>query len=115
MGYYSNAHHGPGVWGLLFMILVLVAMVAGVVVLVRLWQQSRRPGSQPGAPGGPWVDPALAELRMRYARGDIGWDEFSQRLAGLGYPHPAGWGAPGTAVAAGAPPGPDPATQPPVL
>jgi len=103
------AHQGPGPWGWLFMVLVLAALVVGVVVVVRLWQQGQRParsGAVPTAPGAPWMDPAVTELRMRYARGEIDWEEFSQRLAGLGYP------AGGGQVAAG---GAEPPPQPPVL
>jgi hypothetical protein len=36
-------------------------------------------------PPGPPIDPALTELRIRYARGDIDWDEYSRRAANLGY------------------------------
>jgi hypothetical protein len=28
----------------------------------------------------------MTELRMRYARGDIAWDEYSARAGHLGYP-----------------------------
>jgi uncharacterized membrane protein len=31
-------------------------------------------------------DPAMEELRIRYARGDLGRDDFSQRMRDLGYP-----------------------------
>jgi len=82
---FGIAHHGLGILGLLFLLLVIAAVVLGVILLVRLWQQSKYP-AHPPSPATPWIDPAVSELRMRYARGEISWDEFSQRMAGLGYP-----------------------------
>jgi hypothetical protein len=105
MVYGRFAHHGPGPLGWLFMILVLAALVVAAVALVRLWQQSRA-GARPVGPAGPAVDPAVGELRMRYARGELGWDEFAQRMAGLGYPGFAG--APGSPPAGAAPAGEEP-------
>ncbi|MDQ2961003.1 MAG: SHOCT domain-containing protein [Candidatus Dormibacteraeota bacterium] len=43
----------------------------------------------PRHPGGP-QSPALAELDMRYARGEVPRDEFLQRRADLGGAPPAG-------------------------
>ena len=37
----------------------------------------------PGAGGAEGVDPALAELRLRYARGEVGREEFLQRKIDL--------------------------------
>jgi hypothetical protein len=34
----------------------------------------------------PARDAAMEELRIRYARGDLGRDDFSQRMRDLGYP-----------------------------
>ena len=59
-----------------------------------------------GGPGalwagaGPRTDPALNELRVRSARGELSWEEYSQRVANLGY-------APGPRPGAGAEAGPD--------
>ena len=68
-------HHGPGVFGWLFLAFLIVAVVIGVI-------------GPP--PAGPWTDPALTELRTRYARGDISFDEYVERAGRLGFPIPPG-------------------------
>jgi len=67
--------------------LVIIAIVVAVLLLVR---SSRRHGVYPrpwyGGPG-PWQSPGLHELDLRYARGEIGRDEYLQRRADiLGHP-----------------------------
>lgn len=52
-----------------FMALVLAALIAGVVWLVRTVSDSRRPGTPS----------ALEALELRYARGEIDRDEYHQR------------------------------------
>lgn len=96
--YYPGYHHGPGplAWVLLALLVALLAL--GVVALVRYWSAPRHPFPgrfagplHPGPhPMGPPADPALVELRMRYARGEIGPDEYGRRAADLGYPVPPG-------------------------
>jgi uncharacterized membrane protein len=87
--YGYGMHHGPGVFGWVVLVLIVAALAVGIVALVR-W--SRHPaantpvGSWPATAHGPSVDPALAELRLRYARGDITWEEYAQRAANLGFP-----------------------------
>lgn len=77
--------HGGGWWavGALLWLLVLAAAVAGVVFLAL--RASGRPigGGRP-APAGPAVDPAASELRLRYARGEVGRDEYLRTAADLG-------------------------------
>jgi len=91
-------HHGIGPIGWVFLALLVVAVVLAVVILVRLWRGRAGIGSYLRAGGhpGPPVDPALAELRMRYARGEISWEEYAQRAANLGFStSPGPWpGAP---------------------
>lgn len=86
-------HHGPGVFGWLFLAFLIVAVVIGVIALVRMWSwrgtsfASPRPGPPPA---GPWTDPALTELRTRYPRGDISFDEYVEHAGRLGFPIPPG-------------------------
>jgi len=81
---------GHGVVGLLLLALALVLIVLGVVAIVTLLRNQRRHSAVSGTdqwPGalGAHDDPVLVELRLRYARGEIGRDEFMQRAADLGY------------------------------
>jgi len=99
-----HAHHP--VFGILLLVLVVALLALAVVGLVRFWKT--RPGhtspATPGAsPSGYGVDPALTELRMRFARGEITSDEFRQRASHLGYQVPPGEN----------PAGPPPDTQTP--
>jgi uncharacterized membrane protein len=67
--------HAPGHWiGLILLILIIV----GIGVLV--WQNDRS-RLRPQRAG---HDPAVAELRLRYARGDISREEYIERSADLG-------------------------------
>ena len=97
-------HHGPGAFGWLLFAVMAAFLVVAVIALLRLWRRPPGMGSGPRPwprPGGPWgVDPALTELRVRYARGEITWEDFAERAARLGHPVPPG---------PGAPPGPPPA------
>ncbi|MGA2530368.1 MAG: hypothetical protein ABSG36_14580 [Acidimicrobiales bacterium] len=95
-------HHGVFHW---LVLLILVALViAGGIALLRTWRgpRSRTQAGQGWTRPGPTIDPALSEVRVRYARGEIGWEEYAQRCANLGYP-----------VTASAPPDPGPMPQPP--
>jgi uncharacterized membrane protein len=86
-------HHGPGVFGWLFVALVIAALALGVVALVRMW---RFPGSRSQnrswPVSDPRDDPALTELRIRYARGELSWEEYAQRAANLGFSVKPGYG-----------------------
>jgi uncharacterized membrane protein len=96
-------HAGHPVFALLLLVLLAALVVIGVIALVRSWRGPHG-GAAPFRPGTPGtvVDPAFTELRVRYARGDVTWDEFSQRAANLGHPVYPGAG-PGT-TSPGAPP-----------
>jgi putative membrane protein len=67
-----------GVWGIGMMLMMLVfwgVVVAGIIVAIRwLAGQTRAPRS----------DRALDILRERYARGEIGKDEFEAKKRDLG-------------------------------
>ena len=65
----------------LFWLLIVVALVAGAILVVR--SLLHRPyGQRPWS--GPWPHtPAMHELDLRYARGEISRDEYLQRRADL--------------------------------
>lgn len=78
--YFPNGPDGHLEWvhGL-FTLLVVVAIVAGVVLIARHW---RRP-LPPNASGATPVSPALHELDLRYARGEIDRADYLQRRADI--------------------------------
>jgi len=82
-------HHGPGPLAWVVLALFLAALVVGAVTLFRLWRHPpawpARPVPAAGPPPAP-MDPALMELRVRYARGDLTWEEYAQRATNLGFP-----------------------------
>ena len=74
----------------------LPAFIVGIVILglltfafmtaVRVWRRSSNPSTDlPSV----HIDPAITELRARFARGEIGDDEYSRKARLLGYPTPA--------------------------
>jgi len=85
--FFGGPFHGGGPswvhW--LFVFLIVVAIVAGVWLIARMWMTRPHPpmtGWRPGGPPPP-PNPALSELDLRYARGEIGREEFLQRRADL--------------------------------
>jgi putative membrane protein len=72
--------HGNRWIGGLFGLLVVVAIVVGVILVVR--QFLERPHSL-GAPPPPPTSRAVEELDLRYARGEIDRTEYLQRRADL--------------------------------
>jgi uncharacterized membrane protein len=89
-GYGHHAHHP--VFGIILLVLFLALLVLVIFALVRFWRT--RTGltnpTQAGALQGQAVDPALTELRIRYARGEITSDEYLQRASYLGFQGPPG-------------------------
>jgi len=75
-------HHGHQLFPWLFFVIFVVLAVLAAVALVRTWRVTPRAAA--AGPAGPGGDPALAELRLRYARGDIARDEYLRRAADLG-------------------------------
>lgn len=64
-------------WGWLAMLLFWIVLLAVPIALVRLlWPPSARGGAGSGAGPGSSRDEALEHLRQRYARGEIGREEF---------------------------------------
>jgi hypothetical protein len=121
--YGPGGFHHPVVSAVLLALLVafLAALVIlAVIAVVRMWRNppghpfSWRRGTPPGTPGTPGtpgaavgspMDPAVAELRLRYARGDINGEEYAQRLHNLGYQHPPATGPGSDPGDPGGPPG----------
>jgi len=69
---------GPGGWGMgfggIFMILFWVVVVVGVVALIRWLMQQQGPGERRSRGDGT----ALEILRERYARGEIGREDYER-------------------------------------
>jgi len=82
-----NGMHGMHhpLLGLLFGLMLLALLAAGIYALVRLARRNHHGPSLVAATGqaGSGGDPALAELRLRYARGDVSRDDYLQRSADL--------------------------------
>jgi hypothetical protein len=77
-------------WGFFHLVpflLFLVLIGVGIWAVLRI---TSRPvagaGFGAGAIATPVRDAAVEELRIRYARGDLGRDDFAQRMRDLGHP-----------------------------
>ncbi|MBI3015770.1 MAG: SHOCT domain-containing protein [Candidatus Tectomicrobia bacterium] len=68
---------GGGLLGFLFMILFWGVLIAGVVLAVRWLTEKSRSGE------GRQEDSALEILKKRYARGEIGKEEFEEKKKDL--------------------------------
>lgn len=104
---------GPPLWmellgWLLFVLLVAVAVGLVVVAVLRL---TGRRGAAVAGPRPPWAqahwsspgpDPALQAVRLRYAQGELGREEYLRLVADLGGQMPA-------PAPPSPPPGPPPA------
>jgi len=87
-GDYGMHHAGHPLVAWIF--LILFALLVGVAIFALIKVARRQPGATaPAIPAVSPADPALQELRARYARGDMGREEFLQRSADLGYANPA--------------------------
>ena len=77
----------------LFWLLIVVAVVAGVFLIVRSVLDHRHIAGPRWGPPQPWhqPNPALHELDLRYARGEVDRSEYLQRRADLlGHSPPPG-------------------------
>ena len=78
---------GPGLVGELLPLIFLVALIAfGIWAVKRVTEANRPIAATASAEAAPQAatDPALHELRLRYARGDVDRDAFAQRWRDLG-------------------------------
>jgi putative membrane protein len=93
---WHTGHFGAGGWiGMAFMIVFWIAVIVGIVYLIRYlvarphpgqWQGTPPYGQVPGPGGTPPVgrgSEALRILEERYARGEIEQEEFLKRKADL--------------------------------
>jgi len=85
-GDYGMHHAGHPLFA--WLALLLFAVLVGLAIFALIRVARRRPnGLAAGQVSA--MDPALQELRVRYARGDVGREEFLQRSADLGFANPA--------------------------
>lgn len=79
---------GYTVWGVTLQLLPLILFTVAIgVVIWAVLRLSERPAQAMGVALGsprPTTDPALEELRLRYARGDMSREEFMDRGKDLG-------------------------------
>lgn len=78
MGGYGMGY-GMGWFGGIIMIVFWVAVIVGIVFLIRWLAVSTREGRREAKP----EDSAIEILRKRYARGDISKEEFEERKRDL--------------------------------
>lgn len=106
-------HHGGWEWMHALFGLLLVAAIVAVIVflLLRVFERNQvkpaatgAPMYPPPRPPTPFVDPALAELRLRYARGEVSRDDFLRISTDLGAPPPPPPPASAPTPAEGSPP-----------
>jgi putative membrane protein len=84
----SGYAHDGAWWGfvhLLPFLMFLVLIGVGIWAVLRF---TSRPvmAAGPATAGPPMRDAAVEELRIRYARGELGRDDFAQRMRDLGHP-----------------------------
>ena len=87
---WHEVHQGWWMFGELIPLLFLVVVIAfGIWAVRRITESNRLQAIGPATRGEAGVtrvgmDGALQELRLRYARGELGRDEFVQRFHDLG-------------------------------
>jgi putative membrane protein len=70
--------------GILPMLLFLLLIAVGIWAVIRVTSANRAQLAGATAAPMPRLDPALEELRLQYARGDVSREEFVQRSRDLG-------------------------------
>ena len=92
MQYLANSPywHGNDYWWVanVVWLLLMGALVAVAVALVLRLGGRLPAGGDPGGPPRSAFDPALNELRVRYARGEVSRDEYLRAARDLGAPTP---------------------------
>jgi uncharacterized membrane protein len=89
-GHFGGGHGGPGVFGLLFFVVLIALAAVMAFSLFRLYRTRHELTAGPVQPAARPEDGAVAELRLRYARGEVARDEFLSRLRDLGGQLPEG-------------------------
>jgi putative membrane protein len=86
--FHPGGFDGPGGWhiigGILPMLLFLILIGVGIWAIVRVTSANRPQLAGAGAAPVHRPDPALEELRLQYARGDVSREEYVQRSRDLG-------------------------------
>ena len=83
----SGYVHHEAWWGFLHLLpFVVLLVLIGVGFWAVLRYSSRPLMAAGGGVGAPPRDAAVEELRIRYARGELGRDDFAQRMRDLGHP-----------------------------
>lgn len=70
---------GFGIFGMVFMLVFWVLIIAGIVLVVKWLVEQGRSGGTYGSEG----EAALDILKNRYARGEIGKEEFEAKKKDL--------------------------------
>ncbi len=89
MWWWGNGHMGAAGWiGMAFMIIFWIAVIVGLVFLIRYlfsrpYSGHHYPPDRYGPGPGPGESDAMRILEQRYARGEIDREEFLQRRADL--------------------------------
>ncbi|TMK37039.1 MAG: SHOCT domain-containing protein [Actinobacteria bacterium] len=79
-------HHGAW-WGILHLlpfVMLLLLIGVGIWAVIRFTSRPIPLGAGVGPAPLPPRDPALEELRIRYARGELEREDFAQRMRDLG-------------------------------
>jgi len=86
--FHPGGFDGPGGWhilgGVLPFLFFLILIGVAVWAIVRVTSANRAQYAGAGVAPTPRLDPALEELRLQYARGDVSREEFVQRSRDLG-------------------------------
>jgi len=69
---------GGWIFGIIAMVLLVAVVVAGLVALYKMGKS--KPVAASNSLASPSVDPAVEILKKRFAKGDIGEEEYLQRL-----------------------------------
>jgi putative membrane protein len=96
--HFHRGFEGPGGWhilgGILPFLFFLLLIGVGIWAIVRVTSANRAQFAGAAVGPTPRLDPALEELRLQYARGDVTREEFVQRSRDLGAAVPESEGPP---------------------
>jgi len=83
---------------IIVVIVVLGLLTFASIAAVRMSRRGGTPasGESPSRQPSDQVDPALAELKEQFVRGEVGEDEYLRKVSLLGYPTPGATTEPST-------------------